>query len=340
MKSDIFDLQTRLVAAAGPSGFEEESGKLVTGLAKPYCDEVYTDAMNNVIAHKKGSGKRLMFSAHRDTIGFMATGVGKDGSVSLQAIGGIRAAWLHGTPVRFLNGPEGSLFIRSRRSMMEKKPGDIRVQDLYADIGASEEAQAKELVSPGSVCVFAGSPRRLAGTMCSSPYLDDLIACAALLEAMKRVGDSPNDLYFVFSCQEEVGLRGALTAAYGIEPDAGFACDIFPSTDCPSAPPDTGDSKLGAGPGLMMMDGSMIAAPWLIRKLRETAAGAGIPFQMAALAAGGTDAGAIQKAHAGVPVAGIGIPIRYTHSPIETCDEQDVENAVRLIAAAAVRELF
>jgi endoglucanase len=237
--------------------------------------------------------------------------------------------------VRFLNGQCGALYLRARRAAASKKAGDITAADLYVDIGARDEAEAQTLCPLGSVCLFDAPLRSLGGGRISGPYMDDLICCVALLLAMEQIKESPNDLYFVFAAQEEVGLRGALTASYGVAPDVGFACDVFPVGDTPSTPPPRPDTRLGAGPGIKLMDGSAICTPWVVRHIRETALRFDIPFQMEAYASGGTDAGAIQKAHGGVPVGGIGIATRHTHSPVETCDESDVLHAAQLIAAIA-----
>ena len=171
-----------------------------------------------------------------------------------------------------------------------------------------------------------------------SPYLDDRIACAVLLMAMERLKNTENDLYFVFTVQEEVGLRGARTAAYGVAPDYGIAVDVTDSDDIPSAP-HACSSVAGKGAAIKVMDSSVICHPSVVAKLEKLALTGNIPCQKDILRFGGTDAGAIHQSRAGVYIGGISIPTRYVHTPLEVADLGDVEACAALVAAFAQAKL-
>lgn len=337
--SRIQELHASLLAKAGPSGYEAVSQKMIAELAAPLCDEVTIDVMGNVIAHKKGPGKKLMFSAHGDVIGFIVYAVDENGFLNVNPVGGHRAAFLPGTPVRFLDGLKGSLALRNRAAAMSKKGSEITVKDLYVDIGAKSREEALEHVEIGSVCVFDLPSRELCDGRIASPYMDNLICCTLLLLAMEQVKENTADLYFVFSTQEEVGLRGAQAAAYTIAPDIGIGCDICPIGDNPSVDPPAPMTGLGGGPCIILMDGSAIATPWVVNMLEKTASEIGISCQRKALASGGTDTGAIQRVRGGAAVSGVCVPTRYTHAPNEMCDEKDILDGAKLIAAIAQKDL-
>jgi len=160
--------------------------------------------------------------------------------------------------------------------------------------------------------------------------MDDRIAAAIAIEALKRLETTPHEVHFVFSAQEEVGIRGAATAAFGIDPDVGFALDVTLSGDTPRRSTKMA-TALGDGPAIKVRDASFIADPRLVDWMVKTAEGAGIPYQMEVLEAGGTDGRAIQLTRGGVPAGCISIACRYIHSPSEMVDTDDVENAVKLL---------
>jgi endoglucanase len=161
--------------------------------------------------------------------------------------------------------------------------------------------------------------------------LDDRIGCAILIETLRQLKGSPHDVYFVFSVQEEVGLRGARTSAFGIEPDVGIAVDITVAADTPEAPKLA--MKLGQGPCIKVMDSGMLAHPGLKDLLIETAEASNIPFQLEVLDRGTTDAAAIQLVHSGVPSGCLSVACRYFHTPSEMVDSEDVKNTVQLLLA-------
>ena len=205
------------------------------------------------------------------------------------------------------------------------------------DIGAESREEAEKKVSVGDAAVYMGQPVQT-GTTLFSPYLDDRLGCVILLKAMELAADSPNDLYFVFTVQEEVGLCGAHTAAHGIAPDYGIAVDVTCTDDVPGSR-HTVSAALGKGAGIKVMDGSLMCHGAVVERLKELAAGHGIPAQPDLMSAGGTDAGPMHISHDGVLAGGISIPCRGIHSPVEMADLRDVEACIRLAAAFASSRL-
>ena len=333
---DILKTFTHLQSVARPSGFESPCAQAIAELAGPYCDEVKIDTLGNVICHKKGPGKRLMMAAHMDVIGLIITHIDKRGFLRFGALGGFVPYRLIGARMKLENGMGGSVWC-DEKAMEEKKLEEISLNDLYLDIGAESEESARKMVQVGDVAMYEGEVQQV-GQMLLSPYCDDLIACAALLSAMSQVEKSENDLYFVFTVQEEVGLRGAATAAYAIDPDFGVCMDVTRTGDNPSEKAKM-VVKLGAGPTIKIKDVSLLCNPQVIAHLREAAKEGDVPYQDEVLTAGGTDSAAIQKTRGGVLSGCISIPCRYIHSQNEMVSLKDVEQSARLMALCAQRTL-
>ena len=329
---DILKVLNQLNACHSPSGEEGAVAEVIRTLAAPYVDEVYTDTLGNLICRKKGSGKRVMFAAHMDSIGFVVTHIDQGGFLRFGAVGGLDAHEVLGAPVRFANGVRG---VVAKEGKAEAK--ELKLDNLYIDIGAKDRADAEAQVRIGDTAVY-DTASFLNGRRLFSPYLDDRIACVVLLLAMERLGETDNDLYFVFTAQEEVGIRGAKTAAYGVDPDYGVAVDVTDSDDIPE-PDHLCSAQAGKGAAIKVMDSSVICHPVVVKKLEELAAEKGIPAQREVIKAGGTDAGAIHQSRAGVYTGGISIPTRYLHTPLEMADLDDVEACARLAAAFAEAKL-
>lgn len=332
---DTLTLQKQLVAAAMPSGFESGVGALLAELAAPYADEVMTDALGNVICHKKGEGKRIMLAAHMDLIGFMVTYIDEKGYLRFEPIGGHTPAFLHRTPIRFKNGTKGVVMCEKWAEESKKKLSDVRTANFYIDIGANSYEKAASMVSIGDVCVFDGETYSQNG-MVMTPYADDLVACTVLLQVMERLKESPYDLYFVFTVQEEVGLRGAGTSAHRIAPEMGIAVDVCGTGDVPSSTAYF-DVKLGRGATVKIKDGSLLCNPQVISFLRDAAERAGVTYQDEVMLSGGTDAGAIQRTLGGILAGGVSIPTRNIHSPREIYSLSDVDGAVSILTEALSR---
>jgi len=320
MKNLIKDL----VESYGPTGFETEVTNKIRTYIADKVDECYVDALGNLIARKKGSGKKVMFSAHADEIGVIVTYIDDDGFLRFSNVGGLNLLTLLGGRVRFANGVIG---------VIGKEKGELKdftLDKLFIDIGAATKDEAQKKVSIGDFAVFHREFADL-GQRLVAKSMDDRIGCAVLVEAIRRLDHSDHDLYFVFSAQEEVGLRGARTAAYSIDPDLGIAIDVTRTGDTPEAP--RMDVSLGKGAAIKVKDSSVIAHPKVKNLMVRLAEADQIKYQLEVLEAGGTDAGAIHLTKSGVPSGTISIPCRYVHSPSEMVDLDDVENCVKLILA-------
>ena len=328
---ELFELISTLTAICGPAGRESAVAKTVEEMARPYVDEVTVDVLGNVIAHKKGKGPKLMFAAHMDSIGFIVTYIEPDGSLRVGRVGGVRPNAVVNMPIRFQNGVLGTVRV------LGKAKGDLTFDDLYLDIGATSREQAQSMVKIGDMAVYNTFAFK-AGNAIVTPYLDNRVSCAVLLKALERLGESGNDLYFVFTVQEEVGTRGARTAAYGIQPNYGVALDVTIAADTLGAPRNS-SVDMGKGAAIKVMDSSLIAHPVMVEKLSALVQEKGIKSQLEVLTAGGTDAGPIHTNMEGVISGVISIPCRYVHTPTEMADLDDIEACVALTVALAESKL-
>lgn len=329
---ELLNTLEMLCAAFGPSGQENEVAKVIEKLAAPYADEISRDVMGNLIAHRKGSGPKVMFAAHMDSLGLMVTHITDEGFLRVGKIGGVSPRDMLGTPVRFQNGVRGMVYENDDLGDTKREMGH-----LFVDIGANNAAEARERVQVGDVAVYA-TPTCESGHALISPYLDNRVCCLALLWAMELLKESENDLYFVFTTQEEVGLRGAQTAAYAIDPDYAVVTDVTVADDLPGSK-HTCSSKCGGGAAIKVMDSSVICHPEMVAMLKELAEKGNIPHQMDVIADGGTDGGAIHKSRAGVFTGGVSIPCRNIHCPQEVAYAEDVEATAKLLAAFGSKKL-
>ena len=324
---DYLEMIRALNACHGPAGDEREIMEAIRAMAEPYADECIIDTIGNLIVRKKGSGPRVMFAAHMDSIGVIVTHIDEKGYLSFGKLGGVRPENLLHTPVRFKNGVRGLVSLRG-----DKEWKEMSLNDLFIDIGAKDEAEAKSLVQPGDTAVF-DFPAHAAGRRLFGPYLDDRISCAAMLEALSMIRTYTSDLYFVFTVQEELGHRGSKPAAFSIDPDFGIAVDVTLADELEAKP--KGSAFLGGGAAVKVMDNSVICHPDVVEKLEALAVERNISYQKDIVVTGGTDAGEIHISRAGVRTGGISIPCRYLHSPVEMVDTFDVSAAAKLIAAFA-----
>lgn len=317
----------QLVETPGPSGFEHKIRDLIKEIIGDAADEMRVDALGSLIA-KKGTkseqGMRVMISAHIDEIGLMVTHIDKNGFARFTNIGGINPLTCYGGRVLFMDGTRGVIGMDGIER--GKTP---KLSDLYIDVGATSDADCH--VAVGDVCGFE-RPFLDLGKRMVAKSMDDRIAAAIAIETLKRLEKTPHEVHFVFSTQEEVGLRGATTAAFDIDPDVGFAVDVTRSGDTPR-PSTKMATALGDGPAIKVRDSSFIADPRLVDWMVKTAEKSGIPYQLEVLEAGGTDGRAIQLTRGGVPAGCVSIACRYIHSPSEMVDSDDVENAVKLLVA-------
>ena len=320
-----------ILTCYGPSGREGRVADAIREALKGHVDSLETDVMGNLIAVKKGdgTGKRVMFAAHMDHIGLAVIDADKHGFLRVCSVGGIRAARMVSGHVVFENGVRGVIFAD------EKVKGELQVSDLYIDIGAETKEEALARVSIGDMCVMQPRVTKLSENRLASPAMDDRIACFVLCEAMLSLPESiKNDVYAVFTVQEEVGLRGATTAVNQVKPDLGIAIDVTGTGDVPKVATKIA-VELGKGAAVKIMDRSLICTPAVVDMMISRAQEKDIPFQREVLPYGGTDAGAIQKSGTGVPSGVISIPCRYIHSEAETVDLRDVRAAIDLTVACA-----
>lgn len=329
---NILDVLNKMNACHAPSGEESGLAAFIQTLSLDYADEIFSDVMGNLIVHKKGSGPRVMFAAHMDSIGFMITHIDKDGFLRFGKIGGLSPEKVLYTPLRFKNGTAGT--VCPDESVEVEK---MKLDDLYIDIGAKNKEEAEKYVAVGDTAVYDSVPKQ-AGCRLLSPYLDNRSACIALLMGMENIKYNSNDLYFVFTAQEELGLRGAKPAAYAIEPDYAVVCDVTPADDQLGAR-HFGSTRLGDGAAIKVMDTSVICHPQMVQKLSALAAEKNIPCQTDVIKRGATDAGVIHTSGSGVLTGGISIPCRYVHTPQEMVDINDIESCAGLITAFAESKL-
>jgi len=323
----MFELLKTILAPVGPTGAEHTVADVIKPLIKPYVDSIDTDVMGNLIAIKKGKagGKRIMISAHMDHIGFVVTDIEKEGFLRVMPLGGINLSVSLARHVSFANGVQGALV-----SQPVPEGETQAMKHLFIDIGAESREEALTMVSIGDAAVYHGEVFRLGKHRVAAPAMDDRCACALLVSLLQSVKKTENTIIAVFSTQEEVGLRGARTAAFAQEPDLGVALDVTlwgdtPETKLPAL-------KLGKGPAVKIMDHASISSPMVRDALFLAAQKAEISAQREVLAFGGTDAGAMQQARGGLPVGTVSIPCRYVHSACETIDMRDMDGALKLLA--------
>jgi putative aminopeptidase FrvX len=322
----VKDLIKKLTEAFGPSGAEDNIREVIRKEVEPYVDEISVDALGNLIARKKGTGgKKVILDGHMDEIGLMVTHIDDNGFLRFGNIGGVSPFVALGQRVYFENGTMG--VIGSERV---DDPKNLKLEKLYIDIGAKDKKDAESKVQVGTSCAFHQTFIDL-GDRVVAKAMDDRVACAIIIEVLRRLEKTDNDIYAVFATQEEVGLRGARAAAYGISPDVGIALDVTRTGDTPKGV--TMDVALGKGAAIKVKDSSLICHPALKNYMVKIAEEKGIKYQMEVLEAGGTDSGAIQMTKSGIPAGVISIPCRYIHSPGEMVDIGDVEACVQLAKA-------
>lgn len=329
----MINLIKKLVRPVCVSGHEQEINGIIAEEIINYVDSVHTDALGNLIAFKAGKSpnrKKVMFAAHTDEIGFIVTYIEESGFIRFATIGGINLSAAAFTNVVFANGVRGVLIPDSKTS-----PADYKQDNFVVDIGAKNRREAERRVKIGDTFSVKSDIVKLGGNRVSGRPLDDRIGVAILIEAAKKLADTDceNDVYFCFTVQEEVGCRGAATAAYGIMPDVGIALDVTGTGDSSGASPMA--VKLGDGAAIKIKDSSVICDCKLVEKMKKVAEENRIKYQLEILTHGGTDASSMQKAGAGALAGCISIPTRYIHSAVETVDMADVTACVELTAALA-----
>lgn len=343
MNETSFAFLERLVNTPGPSGYEQPVQKVFREYVDAFADEVKTDVMGNVIAAKNPSRyPRVMLSGHADEIGFMVRYISDDGYIYFGLIGGHDAVVAVGQRVviHTEKGPVPGVIGRKAVHLLESSERDKvpRTDELWIDIGVNSREEAEELVAIGDCITYAQELQRLQGNRATARSFDNKMGCFVVAEAMRLLQDKELScgVYAVATVQEEIGLRGARTAAFGIEPQVGLAVDVCHAMDFPGADKKrVGDIRLGGGP--VISRGANIH-PKVFALLVQAAKDISIPYQIEAAPGGtGTDANAMQVSRAGMATGLISVPLRYMHTPNEVLSLEDIENAARLMAAFVER---
>lgn len=329
--SSMEELLQRLSETWGPSGYEGGVRALLKDAVAGRVDEARVDPLGNLICVKRPRGKargtRIMFSAHMDEIGVIVTDIDERGFLRIAPVGGCGVTTLLGQRLVFGNGVRGSV---GHEPVDE--PKDLAFPRLWVDIGATTRAEAEEAVGYGSMATF-DRDFAIGARVVSGKALDDRAGCAVLAQALLEMDEVGNEVVAVFSVQEEVGLRGARTSAYGVDPRLGVAIDVTRTGDTPKARPMA--VRLGGGAAIKAKDSSLVTPPEVMDLMVTRAKSCGIAHQIEVLESGGTDAGAIHLSRAGVPSGCISIPTRYLHTPAEMVSRADLRSCVNLVKAIA-----
>ncbi len=331
----------KLSNACGVAGREEEVRSLMKNMLKPNVDEVKEDKLGNVIGIKKGrkDAAKIMLAAHMDEIGLFVKTISKEGFLQFTKIGGIDDRILLAKKV-IVHTEKGPLhgIIGSKPPHIQKEEERKKVMtydELFIDIGAENQEEAKKMgVKIGDPVSFDIKFANISDDIVIGKAFDDRVGCAVMVETMKQLKETECTVYAVGTVQEEVGLRGATTAAFGIYPDVGIALDVTIAGDIPGVKEVEAPVKLRKGPSITVADYGLITHPKVLRLLVDAAEENKIPYQLETGLQGSTDAARISLTREGVPSGVISVPTRYIHSPASLLSLKDAENAVKLTAAA------
>lgn len=321
------NLLKELTQTFGVAGREKKIREIVLREINGLADEITVDALGNVIALKEGTGegKKIMLAAHMDEIGMQVTKIEADGRIRVFSVGWVWAASIYNSTVVFSNGAVG---VVGCDGPIEEAKNDVT--KLYIDIGCTTKEDAENYVRVGDYCGFVGEYRELYNGRISAKSFDDRVGCYILIEALKKnTGNSPNDIYYVFTVQEEIGCRGSVVAAERIKPDLGISIDVSPDHFYPSDL--RGSNAVGEGVGIKFGDPSAVVDEYLLNKMVECCETHNIPYQRDVMDRGGTDSASINKSYHGVRVAGISIIDRFPHSQNSIVAKSDIEAAIKLV---------
>jgi putative aminopeptidase FrvX len=343
MRKESLQFLKDLISAPSPSGFEQPAQRVVRARMEKIADEIRTDVHGNVTCVKNPEHPtRVMLAGHVDQIGFIVRYISDDGFIYMSAIGGIDASIVPGSRVLIhgKNGPVRGVFGRTAIHLLkeEERGKKLELDKLFVDIGAKDKEEAEKLVSVADPATFDAPFQELQGDLAAAAGFDDKIGTFVCMEALRILSDRKIDcgLYAVATVQEEIGLRGAQTSCYCIDPIAGIAVDVTHASDYPGCDKTKqGEIKVGGGP--VIARGPNIN-PCLGEMLQETAEEKGIAAHVEAAARGtGTDANIMQLTRAGVATALVSVPNRYMHTPVEIISLGDLENAAKLVAETVAK---
>ena len=335
----------KLSNACGVAGREEQVRNLMIKMLKPYADEVKLDRMENVIAIKKGktTAPKVMLAAHMDEVGLMVKTITKDGFLQFTKMGGIDDRILLAQKVSVLTekaalpGVVGSKPPHIQKEEERKKI--VTYDEMFLDVGAEDREDAKAMgVKIGDPVAFDVEYVKLGKDAVMGKAFDNRAGCAVMVETLKQLEETDCTVYAVGTIQEELGLRGAATATFGVDPDVGIALDVTIAGDTPGVREFDTTVKMGKGPALTVSDSGLITHPKVLRWLIDTATQNSIDYQLETGLLGTTDAARMALTRQGVPSGTISIPARYIHSPVGLISLKDAENCAKL-AAAAVQKI-
>jgi endoglucanase len=342
MDSAALDFLKQILDTPSPSGFEKPVQDIVRKYAKAFADEVTTDSHGNVYVVKNKQAKlRLMFAGHCDQIGLLVNYIDAEGFVYAATIGGWDPQVLIGQKMIIWtsSGPVAGIIARKAIHLLneEERKQVVKLKDMWIDIGAKNKEDAAKLVRIGDPVTMDLGFRPMLNNMASATAMDDKCGLWVCIEAARRAAAKSLQcaLYAVSTVQEEIGLRGAQTSTFTVDPHVGIAVDVTHATDCPTIDKkQEGEVKLGGGP--VIFRGPNMN-PIVVERLMKLADGASIPYQPAASGrATGTDANTMQITRGGVATGLVSIPNRYMHSPVEMISLDDIDRAADLLAAFAL----
>ncbi len=323
-------LKKLLPTVPSVSGREATVRDVIEGLMRPLVDEISVDAMGNLICRKCGAAQdphRVMLCAHMDEIGFIVNFIEENGFLRVAPIGGISYTAAAFAEVVFENGVRGVLVPEAGGDAKEAP----KAEKCLVDIGASSRSEAQRRVKIGDCCSLLPHVSRLNTNRIVGRPLDDRIGCACLVRIAEMLTAPRDDIYYVFSVQEEVGCRGARPAAFALAPDVALIFDVTGTGDEQGAKPMA--VKLGGGAAVKIKDSSVICDAKLVQELLDTAKRTGIAAQCEILTYGGTDTSSVQMTGLGCRAGALSIPCRYIHSGVEMLDLRDAAAAVALTVA-------
>ena len=337
----LSDNLEKLSNVCGVTGREEEARKLLIKLMKQHVDKINLDKLENVIAIKEGKkgSPKVMIAAHMDEVGLMVKTITKEGFVQFAKMGGIddRILLAQNVIIHTQEGPlQGIIGSKPPHIQKEEERKKIVTYDnLFIDIGAENLKDANKMgVKIGDPISFDVKYSKIGKELVTGKAFDDRVGCAIMIETLKQLKNPDCTIYAVGTVQEEVGLRGAATATFGVDPDVGIALDVTVAGDVPGVKEFDTSLKMGKGPVLTVADSGLITHPKILRLLMDTAEENKIAFQLETGLPGTTDAARMSLTRQGVPSGTVSIAVRYIHSPTGMLSLKDAENSAKLTSAA------